>query len=189
VWYSLNNGINISYVVQNQIDQAEWDKCNNGPVLMKIFANDTIGNNDFIEIIIWKDAYEPIIVIYSPFLDQKFKTTSPTFNISVLEETTTDNWYTIFENPNEYHFTNLGGSIDQIAWNEIPEGLVDLTFYARDEAGNVGSTSISIIKEIPKNPVILGYELIMVIGIIGIISIIKVKKKRNLIIIDEEITL
>ena len=173
VWYSLNNGINITYIAQTYIDQAEWDKCSNGTVSMKIFATDTVGNIDFIEVLIRKDAYKPLIIIHSPIPDQKFKATAPLFNLSIIEETTTDNWYMISGNTEEFHFTYLTGSIDQIAWSELPKGLVELTFYARDEAGNIGSTSINIIKESSKDFAIPGYEFLLLIGIIGVFSIIK----------------
>ena len=176
VWYSLNNGVNTTYIAQTHIDQAEWDKCSNGTVSMKIFAKDTAGNIDSIEVFIWKDAYEPILIIHSPIPDQRFKATAPPFNISIIEDTTTDNWYMIFGIMNEFFFTYPNGSVDQTAWNELLEGVVVITFYARDETGNIGSTSIKVIKEIPKVLIINGYDFLLMIGIIGICFIIVLNK-------------
>ncbi|MFW9882383.1 MAG: hypothetical protein ACFFG0_55685 [Candidatus Thorarchaeota archaeon] len=95
-WYSLNGGDNVTFTKEIQIGQTEWNKVGNGTVLITFYANDIVGNKDFIENLIQKDAYGPVIIIHSPYPDQWFKITSPIFNLSIIEKSTTDNWYMIF---------------------------------------------------------------------------------------------
>jgi len=61
IWYSLNDGEN--YFINSEllgiIDQELWNALPNGYVTLKFYANDTLGNIDFDEIIIVKDTPTP----------------------------------------------------------------------------------------------------------------------------------
>lgn len=65
----------------------------------------------------------------------------------------------------------------------MPEGEINITFYALDIAGNIGMNSIIVIKSIePDNgssgPRISGYNVFLITGIITVISMVFVRKKK-----------
>ncbi len=73
----------------------------------------------------------------------------------------------------------LVGTIDQDKWDDVGEGLITITFYAQDKAGNIGSTSVVIIKNIPSSPAIYGYDLLILFGFISLTSVILVKRLKE----------
>ncbi|NVM19720.1 MAG: right-handed parallel beta-helix repeat-containing protein [Candidatus Lokiarchaeota archaeon] len=180
-WYSLNGGQNITFTSEIRINQAEWDKCGNGTVEIKFYANDTAGNTNNIHTIVRKDANEPSIIINIPFPNQTFGTSSPKFNISIIEENLVICWYTIEGVLGEFSFNGLNGIINQTIWDNIPEGLVRITFFAEDEAGNVGSKVIFIVKKIPVEPedAIPGYDIMIMIIILLSLLLINLRKAEK----------
>lgn len=64
VWFSINNSEN--YFILNTsgfMEQAIWDLWGNGTIILTFYANDTIGNEAFNEIIIRKDIFPPEWII------------------------------------------------------------------------------------------------------------------------------
>jgi hypothetical protein len=55
-------------------------------------------------------------------------------------------WYTLDGGLNNYTFTD-NGTIDQPAWDALPNGTITLTFYASDKPGNIGTAEVMIIKD------------------------------------------
>ena len=84
----------------------------------------------------------------------------------------------IFET--EFSFTELTGTIDQDAWDNALEGNITITFYAEDRAGNVGTENVVVIKRIPSQPSIPGYNLFVLLGVLSVIIITIERKLRNL---------
>ncbi len=131
------------------------------------------------EIIIKKDANIPDIIIHSPLQDEVFRNTSPEFNISIIEDNLLSTWYTIEDIAGTFPISGISGLIDQDAWIDVSEGEITITFYALDRAGNLGTESITIIKNIPSPPVISGYNVFLLAGFSSVTIIIISKKKRN----------
>lgn len=184
-WYSLNGGENITFTTENQINQMEWDKYGNETIVIRFYANDTVGNMNFIEILVSKDNVEPLILINSPILEQRFRINAPEFNITIIEETAIQCWYTL-NNGDRYYFTEMTGIVDQNAWNSLTSGEITITFYAQDEAGNIGYNAIIIAKELPETSSppetasIPGYSTLLTLIIIGLSSfviLLKIKKE------------
>jgi len=61
IWYQLQNGSFSTefYSWEGQIEQSVWEQIGNGTVQFTLFANDTIGNEAFKEILIFKDTIPP----------------------------------------------------------------------------------------------------------------------------------
>jgi parallel beta-helix repeat protein len=167
LWYSLNGGNNVSFISQYEIDQFEWDKCGNGTVIIRLYASDTVGNIGFSQVIVRKDSIEPVILINNPLDAQKFGSNPPQFNLSIIEETLVTCWYQIEGDENQYEFTGLIGVINEDLWNALPKGLVHVTFYAQDEAGNLGSASVNLVKNVPNEIGIGGYHTFLFVMILG----------------------
>jgi uncharacterized delta-60 repeat protein len=182
-WYSLNGGENITFTTEDQINQAEWDKIGNGTVLIRFYANDTGGNMNSRTVFVRKDAYIPDLTIHSPLNNETFGKTSPEFSITVIEEDLLNMWYTIEGISGDFYFSEFSGTIDQDAWNDLPEGEITISFYAQDRAGNVNSKSVVVIKSIKSERV--PFELIIipsVIGagaVIGVVSLLLIRRKMR----------
>jgi len=60
MWYSLDGGLtNIIFTINGSINQIEWNKFPNGIVVITFFANDSMGNVAYQEIIVTKYISEP----------------------------------------------------------------------------------------------------------------------------------
>ncbi len=144
--YSLNGGENITFTTEIQFDQAEWDKIGSETASITFFANDTVGNENLTQILIQKDVYLPKIFINSPQHSVIFEDVAPTFNIEIKDPNLHEMWYTIDGGLTNTTFV-ANGTINQGLWNNALDGLIILTFYANDTAGNLNSTSVTIIKD------------------------------------------
>ena len=177
--YSLNGRPNITFTIETQFSQTEWNQVGNGTVLITFYIIDKAGNVNSSEIIVRKDAYAPEIIINSPLNEQKFGKTPPDYNISIIEEDLVSTWYTIEGVAGTFSFTGLTGSIDRDAWDDAPKGEITITFYVVDRAGNIGSESIVVIKSIPSEPAIPSYNVFLLFGILVIVLILISKKLTN----------
>jgi len=177
--YSINGRPNITFTTETQFSQSEWNNIGNGTVSIAFYVIDKVGNFNSSEVIIRKDAYAPDIIIHSPIQDAIFGNMPPEFNISIIEEDSVFTWYTIQGDLTGYLFIGLTGTIDQDAWNEIPQGEVTITFYAQDQAGNIGTESVVVTKSLPSAPVISGYNVLLLIGVISLVSAISIKIQKH----------
>ena len=178
--YSINGRPNITFTTETQFNQSEWNTAGNGTVSITFYVIDKVGNTNSSEVIVRKDAYIPDIVILSPIQDEIFGSTPPEFNISIIEEDLMSMWYIIEGNLTQYPFTGIIGTISQEAWDHTIEGDVTITFYAQDRAGNIGIESVMVIKSIPSQPSIPGYNLFVLLGVLSVAIIIIGRKWRNL---------
>jgi len=122
----------------------------------------------------------PIITILSPKNDEVFGEEAPTFEIEIIAVNLTDYWYRIEGYVGAIHFPNLVGSIDQLIWDDLPEGEILITFYAKDISENIGNNSVIVIKRIPsQQPQIPGYNVFMLIGVNSLVLIVIIKKWKN----------
>jgi len=180
--YSINGRPNITFTTQTQFSQSEWNTAGNGTVSITFYVIDKVGNTNSSGVIIRKDAYIPDITINTPEQDGIFGNTPPEFNISIIEEDLESMWYTIEGDLTEYPFTGVTGTISQEAWDHAIEGDVTITFYVQDRAGNIGIESVVVTKSIPSTPStdgILGYNLIVLLGVLSVVAIVistKLKK-------------
>lgn len=182
VWYNFDDGTiltnNLTFL--GIIDGESWAQILNGTVKISFFANDSFGNIGTIYVIVRKDIINPAISINFPQNNQEFDD-PPQFNLSIHEHNLDEFWYTIDNGANNYTISSLSGTISQAAWDAASDGPVTIKFYARDDAGNIGTNSV-IVTKIPSEqstppPGIPGYNLIALFGISLAVTLILAKKR------------
>ncbi len=176
--YSINGRPNITFTTETQFSQSEWNTVGNGTVSITFYVVDKAGNSNSSNVYVRKDAFIPVIIIHTPSQDEIFTSNSPEFNISIVEEDIVSMWYTIEGIAGTFPISGLVGDINLDAWGDAPEGGVTITFYVLDRAGNIGSESVDVIKNIPTLPSISGYNLFYLLGVLSIIMIL-ISKKVN----------
>ncbi len=159
-WYSFDNGQNNTFTTETQFNQVAWD--------LVLNVKDGAGNLNSSQVIVRKDAYTPQITSHSPVSDESFGSTAPQYNISIIEDDLNSTWYIIGQET--FYIDTMDGIINQNKWDTLEEGRITITFYAQDNAGNVGSTIVVVNKRIPPNA-IGGFDLIIIFGLISLTSI------------------
>jgi len=149
-WYTVDEGLtNTTFTgLTGTINQVEWDKLLDGPVNLTFYANDTAGNIASADVKINKDASDPQIVINTPLSSEVFGSLAPNFDISIVEPNLESTWYTIDDGITNITFIGLTGTINQAEWDKLFSSSVNLTFYANDSVGNIGSSGVLIYKDI-----------------------------------------
>jgi len=125
-----------------------------------IYISGPAGSIDYLPI---AEDGPPQITIHSPSAGSRFGSTAPSFNVEVTDDYQFEMWYSIDGGLHNYTFTE-NGTIDQSAWNTLPDGSVTITFYAIDMAGNIGIAEITIGKNLPEE-----FDPTLVIVIVSIV--------------------
>ena len=150
MWYTLDNGLTFIPITSTvgTIDQTEWDKRGGGTIAIRFYANDTLGNTGYSEVIIIKDIITPAISINSPNTFDVFGMISPSFDLSVVEPNLDSMWYSLDDGSTIVGINSLSGTIQQAEWNKFGNGTVTIQFYAMDLAGNIGVNQITVRKDV-----------------------------------------
>lgn len=184
-WYTVNNGYNnIITQLTGIINETEWEKQNSGIVSIRFYANNSLGNLDYAEIIINKDIDKPEISILNPSQDDTYGNSAPEFLLSIVEPNLETLWYTIDNGLNNYTINLFGGVINQTAWGFAPYGNITINFYAKDLFGRIGFESINVIKVQQPNGSIPGYDILWLIGTISILTMFLRTRKKYLVSYD-----
>ncbi len=164
-WYSLNGGNNVTFTgLTGTINQALWDALSEGNVIIRFYANDTLGRVEFAEVTIRKDDTAPTININSPAPNEMYGTSAPSFNVEIYDANIDSMWYTLDNGLTNTTFTT-NGTIYQSAWDTLPDGTISIIFYANDSAGNIGFAEVTIRKDVnapiitinnPQDSVVIG---------------------------------
>ncbi|MBA7686282.1 hypothetical protein ES703_94725 [subsurface metagenome] len=131
------------------------------------------------------DLTPPDITIHSPLPNQEFGVEAPTYNITITSESPLDStWYTIDGGVTNYPFSGLIGTVNQNAWDIASQGNILIMFYAEDDTGKIGTSSVTVIKSIPSEPPISeppipGYDVFLIFGVISLVAIILMKKIKS----------
>ena len=183
MWYTLD-GETTTYSftdLTGYIDEMEWDKYDHGTVFIHFYVRDKAGNEAYAELHVEKDLITPVITIVAPQIGTIFEEYTPIYKISIEEANLESFWYSLDGGIINISITELTGMISESEWNNLPNGYVTITFYARDEGGNIGKTSVIIIKNAEEPPVsppaIPGYDLYLLIGIISVITTLMLRKR------------
>jgi len=127
------------------------------------------------------DTFPPLISVHSPYHLQEFGEVSPTLNITIDEYILLSYWVIL-----EGEIQNFSGDvsevyikIDETTWDNLVDGEYLLEVYARDLAGNIGYNEVVVEKVKNGEPVIFGYNVILIISLIGLITAIILKRKFN----------
>ncbi|MFX0155673.1 MAG: nitrous oxide reductase family maturation protein NosD, partial [Candidatus Hodarchaeota archaeon] len=93
------------------------------------------------------DDSAPSVTINSPSDDDLFGIGAPNYDVTITDNYLFQMWYTLDGGLHNYTFTEFIGTIDQSVWESISDGMITLTFYASDKAGNIGSSGVNIEKD------------------------------------------
>jgi len=140
------------------------------------------GDADLVLLKYLLDLDDPIVIISSPSSGSRWGITPPDYDISITEQNLKSAWYTVDAILTTYPvpIPQLSGTINQGAWEAAPYGTINITFYAEDLLGHIGSDSVNIEKIEPSEPTIVGYHIVILVGMIGTIGVIttySVKRK------------
>ncbi|MFX1430641.1 MAG: hypothetical protein ACFFCY_10805 [Promethearchaeota archaeon] len=154
-WYTLiGEMVNITFTGSTgSIDQTTWDKFGNGSVTIRFYANDTVGNLGYKDVIVRKDIFAPVITINSPSNDDLFGINAPDFIIYKSGPEIQATWYTLDNGLTNFTFTGLSGKIDQAKWDEYEYGIITIRFFVNNSLGKIGYDEVIIIKD-PDAPII-----------------------------------
>jgi len=181
-WYTIDGEVT-NYTFSGLIgtvNQTAWDDAGIGSISLTFYANDTLGNLGSETVNIFKDIVGPDITIHSPLPNQEFGVDAPTYNITITSEYLLHSlWYTIDGGVTNYTSYGLTGAINQNAWDSASQGNILITFYAEDDTGKIGTSSVTVIKSIPSEPPIPGYDVFLILGVISLVAIILMKKIKN----------
>ncbi|MFX1427834.1 MAG: hypothetical protein ACFFBE_15375, partial [Promethearchaeota archaeon] len=148
MWYTLNNDMDTPFTENGTISQSAWNACGNGSVSIKFYANNTLGNTDFLEVIVRKDIEPPTITINSPDPNDLFGSTAPSFNVIINDPNGINSkWYTLDGGITNTTFIS-NGIINQGLWAARGNGTVTIGFYANDSLGNEGYSEVIVRKDI-----------------------------------------
>jgi peptide/nickel transport system substrate-binding protein len=181
-WYTIDGGVT-NYTFSGLIgtvNQTAWDDAGIGSISLTFYANDTLGNLGSETVNIFKDIAAPDITIHSPLPNQEFGVDAPTYNITITSEYLLHSlWYTIDGGVTNYTSYGLTGAINQNAWDSASQGNILITFSAEDDTGKIGTSSVTVIKSIPSEPPIPGYDVFLILGVISLVAIILMKKIKS----------
>ena len=147
MWYTIDGGAtNYTFTTNGTINQAAWNNSPDGNITLSCYANDKEGKTNFEEVIVTKDTIAPSISVTAPVENENYNTTAPAFIVEIKDLHLDTMWYTIDGGVNFYMFTD-NGTINQAAWDSLPDKVVTITFHANDTARNINSTQVDIKKE------------------------------------------
>ncbi|MFX0035179.1 MAG: nitrous oxide reductase family maturation protein NosD [Candidatus Hermodarchaeota archaeon] len=157
--------------------------------------------------LIFDDFVPPSIHIREPQENQIFNTTSPAFNLYIVERLSSgivSQWYTLDNGITNYTFSLINFKtgtdsygeyisadgidvINQEAWNNLEKGLITIIFYVRDGKGNVACKDLIVIKDVEPEPpeppdyisYIIGFSILVSFIIIGFIGRFISKRKTK----------
>ncbi|MHA2284104.1 MAG: DUF2341 domain-containing protein, partial [Promethearchaeota archaeon] len=149
IWYSLDGGANSTPVsASGTIDQTMWSVPPNGTVTLRFYANDTVGNLNFTEIVVRKDFIAPAITINSPNTNDLYGDNAPSYDLTVVDGNLDSIWYSLDGGTTNSTPVSATGTINLGMWSGRPNGTVTLRFYANDTMGNVNYEEVVVRKDI-----------------------------------------
>jgi len=150
MWYSIFNdtysSLNITFSDNGTIDLTEWGALYNGTYTLRFYANNSLGNINFEDVVIIKNIYGVSINIVSPMENGVFGVAAPSFTVEITSLYLDTMWYTLDAIPKEYIFT-VNGTINQTAWESLPDGVITLKFYANNTLGDTYFKQVNVIKD------------------------------------------
>ncbi|TFG25605.1 MAG: hypothetical protein EU533_00970, partial [Promethearchaeota archaeon] len=172
MWYTLDDGLtNFTFNENGTINQAVWDALPDGLYTLAFYVLDLVGNTGLSEVIIEKDSHAPNINIITPTPADVF-ITAPSFIVEIFDVNLDAMWYTLDGGLTNFTFTE-NGTINQLAWDQMPEGNVVIRFYAEDLVGNTSFAEVTVIKQIDGDgidPLLI--TIIIVVSIVGAVAIV-----------------
>lgn len=160
-WYLIiGSGENKTFVGNSvEINIGLWQMQPDGLVMIRFYANNSIGQENFTDLQIIKDTNPPTIVIHSPQNGTIVGEDPPDFNVTIFDVNFHKFWF-IFNTSDEIYFWRINSGNNLVwlpftEWQTIPPGHLLVRFYANDTVGNTNSFDIMIIKQLTERKIII----------------------------------
>ncbi len=164
-WYMLINGTDTTdytnnYTWNGKVDQFVWNYMDNGTVIIRIFANDSLGNIGIAEVTLRKDIELPNIDINDPILNDIYGINTMNFTISVSGRNLDTIWYMLINGTNSNDYTNNVTYSDSVIagiyedtlqynlWNQFENGTVVIRFFLNRTNGLMAFDDVLVRKDI-----------------------------------------
>jgi parallel beta-helix repeat protein len=159
IWYRLFNVTHsiTDYSWAGFIEQFIWNEFKSGLLTIRFYANDTLGNIRFLDIIIIKDITPPKLIINEPNPYDLFGAIPPKLDVFILDDNLDDVWYQLSDGFENTVNSTWIGSLSQDIWDELGNGTVKMIFYANDTLSNFATQSVIIRKDIIPPLILVNY--------------------------------
>jgi parallel beta-helix repeat protein len=165
-WYSLNNLYNITLTTNGTMDLGNWTALPEGPVTLRFYADDTMGNSNTSTINIFKDTLKPSLNISAPTELQVYMDQAPEFDLTINDASPYDIWYSLNDGRNIS--CSASGRIDAGEWNALPDGVIRIQFNVQDAAGNLISIEVDVQKTSSNLLLIIIIIVVVAIAMVGV---------------------
>jgi hypothetical protein len=132
---------------QGRINQALWEGFAEGLLLINFYVNNTLGNYSMAQLAVYKDTISPYVSIRYYYEGRVYDTMAPHFYLNNYDENLDLTWYTLNDDFTKHYFIGDNFGIDQALWDNLDDGIVNITIYANDKAGNEGALNFYVIKD------------------------------------------
>ncbi|MEE9571467.1 MAG: hypothetical protein V3W20_00290, partial [Candidatus Neomarinimicrobiota bacterium] len=149
-WYTVDGGFNnYTFTENGTINQVSWDSLLGGIVTIRFYANDSLGSLNFSEVNVIKDNSAPNISIVSPIMDEVFGVISPNFTVEIVDSNLDRMWYSLSNGTyvSQNRTFAVNGTVNQIEWNVLYDGVYTIRFYANDTLGNINFEAVNVTKD------------------------------------------
>ncbi|MHA1890788.1 MAG: hypothetical protein ACTSYS_07345, partial [Promethearchaeota archaeon] len=157
-WYEVfapesgNVSSKIFFNSNDTLDSSIWSAIpENQSICWRFYVLDKAGNVGGSVVYFFKDITPPTVNVTKP-LNLEVFSHAPEFEVTISDFASDDFWYDVYvpslnSTIGSASFTS-NGTMDGTIWDAITEEeLVNWTFYAEDEAGNIGSCVVQIEKD------------------------------------------
>jgi len=187
-WYLIiGSGENKTFTGNSvEIDINLWEMQPDGLIMIRFYANNSIGQEGFIDLQVVKDTIQPTIIIHSPQNGTIVGEEPPDFNVTIFDDNFHKFWFTFNISEEKYFWLISPGNnivwLPFSEWHTIPPGHLLIRFFVNDTAGNSNSFDIMIIKQLIERKIIIpgmNSSLLYLILILTITVIIKSAFRKN----------
>jgi hypothetical protein len=147
IWYTLNYGTKKHFFTgtMGKIGQEAWDLIGNENAVIHFYINDTLNNVGYDLVILYKDISSPILSLIDP-INNTVWNSQPIINISVFDSHLDFVWYEV-DNTKIQIENYVDIALDNLIWENLPQGMFIINFYANDSAGNVNHKCFNMCKD------------------------------------------
>jgi len=193
IWYQLGSDDTI-YYLESENGLINLSRIEDGDIVITFYCQDYSNHISNQTVNVKKDTIFPKIEIVSPkSKDLYSKNTPPDYELIITDITLNESWYCIDDFVDLFYIdlNNPSGIIDADIWSELKPGEIIISFYARDLAGNLELSQVSITKDVGEeeilnlseldelpSPVLIALGVTVVVAV-SIITIIKKKTTKN----------
>ncbi|MBD3187836.1 hypothetical protein GF325_13455 [Candidatus Bathyarchaeota archaeon] len=156
-WYRVFNGTTSStnwtftYGVDTTIEQSIWDVVGNGSVTIRFHANDSVGNEQYSDMTVYKDIIAPEVFFHDPMNGTEWRV-APALKVSAFDPNLAMLEYWVFSASTGWNSASIANDslipLDPGIWAALGNEPFSIHVNASDAAGNRNlSIHLDLIKD------------------------------------------